>query len=102
MVPSPLSARTKFPPAILKSVAEKLGNVAATSFQVPLFSVNTLALTGAVWVMVPVVPRLVLPVVAKPAVLTVPIDQLAALLVRLTEPVLPATVVMLLYVLPSV
>ena len=48
------------PPAILKSVAAKLGSVAATSFHVPLLSVNTLALTGAVWVIVPVVVFLAL------------------------------------------
>ena len=47
--------------------------------------------------------RVELPVVVRPTVeFTVPIDQLAALLVRLILSVLPAMVVIMLLVLPSV
>jgi len=50
----------------------------------------------------PVPARVELPVVVRPTVFTVPTDQLAVLVVRLTEPVLPAMVVMLLVLSVSV
>ena len=89
-------ARMKVPPAILKSVAAKLGKVVATWLQVPLPRVKVAALTEVVAPKAPLPFNVRLPVVVNPAVLTVPMDQLAALLVRLTEPVLPATVVTVL------
>ena len=48
-------------------------------------------LINAVWVTVPVVVMVVFPVVVRPPLLIVSIDQFAALLVRLTEPVEPAS-----------
>ena len=101
-MPLPLKARINVPPLILKSVAVKTGRVLATKFQVPLPNVKILEFIAAAWVTVPVVFKVTLDVVVRPVVLTVPIDQLAALFLRFTVPVLPATVVMLLLELSRV